>query len=187
MPQGRTFALLQDGHETLRLVRGEDADQNGQTYCHQGPESGRVWHDISQYNSLVLRTTFNIASQSLAACGTTEEATECPFMIVIYYLDANGERRELVFGFYARLDDTRQLKNRCPACHQDHIFVHPGSWYTYESGNLLDLPLPSPPSAISQIKFYASGHQYDVRVSEVSLLVSSTTPPAETETNGASN
>ena len=47
------------------------------------------------------------------------------------------------------------------------------SWYTYDSGNLLSL-FPGEPErqirSIVGVWFYASGHEYDVQVSEVSLL-----------------
>jgi hypothetical protein len=44
-------------------------------------------------------------------------------------------------------------------------------WYTYDSGNWFNLLPPGKrPVAISNVQFYASGHQYDVYVGEVALL-----------------
>lgn len=167
---GRFFAVHQDGRDAIRMVRGDGALHNGQTYCLQGRESRRRWQEIAQYNWLSLRMTFNIENQSLSACGTTEEATECPLMLVIEYIDEDGIDRQFVFGFYAMFDPSRNNRLQCPACHQQHIFVQRGVWYTYESGNLFDLPVQARPVALTKVRFYASGHEYDVRVSEVSLL-----------------
>jgi hypothetical protein len=44
-------------------------------------------------------------------------------------------------------------------------------WHTFESGNLADiLPDEVKMHTLKEIRFYASGHAYDVFVDEVSLL-----------------
>lgn len=187
-PAGRLFGFIQDGRTVLQLIRGEGATSHGETSCQQGRRRGNIWHDISDDNYLALQTTFLIQDQSsttLSACG--KEATECPLMIIIDYLDEEYLNRadeegvlppQLVFGFYAEFDPSRTNPVRCAACHQDHVYVQKGAWYTYDSGNLFDLfdhdQQGKRPLAISQVKFYGSGHEYDVRVSEISLLAGET-------------
>lgn len=191
-PAGRLFGFIQDGRTVLQMVRGEGATSHGETFCQQGRQSGKEWHDVSGYSYLALQTTFLIQDQSsttLSACG--KDATECPLMIIIEYIDQEFLDRtdeegvqppQLIFGFYAEFDPSRPNLLRCAACHQDHIYVQKDAWYTYDSGNLFDLfdQLPDRPGkrplAISQIKFYASGHEYDVRVSEISLFAGETSP-----------
>jgi hypothetical protein len=187
-PIGRFYSFVQDGRSVLQLVRSGGAANHGETFCRQGMRRGAVWHDLTAYNYLALKTTFMIRDQSvetLSACGSA--ATECPLMVIIDYItedylaradEPNAQPPQLVFGFYAEFDPTRDNLLRCSACHQDHIFVQRGSWYTYESGNLFDLFVESDarPLAISQIKFYASGHEYDVRMGEIALLAAETTP-----------
>lgn len=194
-PTGRFFGFLQDGRDVLQLVRGEDATSHGETFCQQGRQRGSTWQDISEDHYLALHTTFLIEDQStttLSACG--KDATECPLMIIIDYIDQEYLNRvdanvegvqspQLVFGFYAAFDPSRTNSLRCAACHQDHIYIQKGAWYTYDSGNLFDLfeQEGKRPLAISQVRFYASGHEYDVRISGISL-VSGDTPPSQAVT-----
>ncbi len=54
---------------------------------------------------------------------------------------------------------------------QEHDRINEKSWFTYESGNLFALLGPSQvPRSILNVQFYASGHQYDVSLGEISLL-----------------
>lgn len=75
-------------------------------------------------------------------------------------------------GFYAvPLLAEQGYPLRCSSCAQDHEAINEKAWYTYDSGNLISVfPPDQRPDSIVGIWFYASGHQYDVYVSEVSLL-----------------
>ena len=60
---------------------------------------------------------------------------------------------------------------RCDTCAQDHEQLNKDTWYTYTSGNLLQiLPEGQRPVAVYSVKFYASGHEYDVLLGEVALM-----------------
>lgn len=175
-PSSRFMTGHQDGHAMIQFVRGDGAQTNGETSCQQGLQRGEAWRDVSGYDYLAIRTTFFIGHQSLSTCG--ERASECPLMIRLGYITANGEPRELIYGFYGYLDGSREYPTQCDTCIQPHILVRNQTWYTYESENILAiLPEDEKPSAITFVRFYASGHEYDVRVSEVSLLAQTISRP----------
>lgn len=157
-----------DGRSALRLRRGEGANTNGETRCKQPfADPGK---DVRGYNYLELETTFLINYQSLSQCGV--EGSECPLMLHIQYVDTSGVPREWYQGFYYALDPVYDYyKPRCASCTQDHQQINEKVWYTYRSGNFFNiLPEEARPAHITNIEFYASGHQYDVFVSEISLF-----------------
>ncbi len=170
LPRGSYAAEVQDGRSVMHLARAEDATTNGQTACSQFFGDGI---DISAFTTLNFRVAFNLQFQSLSACGT--EGSECPLMLRVDYLDAADEMQQWYLGFYFRLEPDRNDPLRCLGCPLEHIRVNEKTWYTYDSGNWLALfpeGLPQRPVAIQSVTFYASGHQYDVYVGEVSLLAS---------------
>jgi hypothetical protein len=117
----------------------------------------------------VLRATFNIQYQSLAVCG--QKGSECPLMLQIDYRDENGVGQRWFHGFYAAENEQLNYPLSCDSCASEHEHVNEKVWYTYDSGNLFNLfPPGKRPVAISNVQFYASGHQYDVYVGEVALL-----------------
>ena len=85
-----------------------------------------------------------------------------------------GVEREWIQGFFSQHDAQRQYPTACVTCpqiYQPHQFINEQAWYTFETGNLFDLLIPAErPAYISRFEFYASGHEYDVFVSEVVLL-----------------
>ncbi|MBN8593724.1 MAG: hypothetical protein J0M33_18350 [Anaerolineae bacterium] len=170
LPRGSYAAEIQDGRSVMHLARAEDATTNGQTACSQFFGNGV---DITSFTNLSFRVAFNLQYQSLNACGT--EGSECPLMLRVDYLDAGGEMQQWYLGFYFRLEPNRNDPLRCLGCPLEHVRVNEKTWYTYDSGNWLALfpeRLPQRPVAIQSVTFYASGHQYDVYVGEVSLLAS---------------
>lgn len=168
-PSSTFVSDTQDGRAIIRFLRGDGATTNGETVCQQGQPSGEVWRDVSGYDYLALRTTFYVAHQSLSLCGV--RGSECPLMVRIEYLTAAGEVRELIYGFYAYFDPMSPWPARCDTCTQPHTLVKMQSWYTYETENIFAiLPEEERPVAISSIRFYASGHEYDLRVAEMSLV-----------------
>jgi hypothetical protein len=153
----------------LQLVRGATSE-HGATFCKQGLSKGQHWIDVTDYNFLELRVSLYIQYQSVAACGVA--GSECPLMILIDYVDINGVERGLSYGFYAVPNE--QYPPRCATCwqdHIDHIRIGEQVWYNFDSSNIFSiLPENQRPASISSIYFYASGHQYDTRIGEVSLI-----------------
>ncbi len=176
-PAGLYEFIPIEGEMPLRFLRADNATNHGRTSCVQSFGQSGVDILSNSFNFVSLRTTFFVEYHSLHVCGT--DGSECPLMLRMDYIDANGEAQRWFHGFYAReADDPSNYPVRCSTCVQDHDLIWEKAWYTYESPNLLNLLTPvnpdgtvgSPPRSIVGIWFYASGHQYDVRISEVALL-----------------
>ncbi len=167
-PRGSYRSQFMDGMMTLRLERYEGATSHGRTSCLQTFQPGLNLAE-SSYNYFALRATFRIHYQSLNVCGFT--GSECPLMLRIDYLDQNGEAKTWFHGFYAESNPQIESPLRCDSCAQEHEFINKDIWYTYDSGSLFALfPPDQRPVSIIGIMFYASGHQYDVQISEVALI-----------------
>ena len=172
-PIGSYSLVTNDMRPALRFFRGDNALSNGATRCYQGLGTGTGGLDVSNYRSVSIRVTFKIQSQSLSACGS--QGSECPLMLRMDYLPADGgDARSWYHGFYASVDPNRQFPYACSGCDQ-HERVSLGEWYTYESHNLFEVFAPATqPKSILNLRFYASGHQYEVYVSEVALIADNT-------------
>jgi hypothetical protein len=192
-PRGRWTTNLWEGRPALRLLREDGAQSHGKTGCRQ--EFGTPGREVSNFTYLELQTTFLINYHSLSNCGV--DGSECPVLLLLDYVDVNGTARRWYQGFYVRQDSQRPYPAACLTCgqvYQPHRLINAQVWYTFETGNLFDLLSPAErPAYISRFEFYASGHQYDVFVSEVVLLAGRTevVPPNEnivpispTTTNG---
>lgn len=167
-PRGSYRSQFMDGVMTLRLERYEGATSHGRTSCLQTFQPGLSLVD-SPYNYFALRTTFRIHFQSLSACGI--DGSECPLMLRMDYIDRKGEAKTWYHGFYAENNPQLETPLRCDSCSQEHESINKDIWYTYDSGSLFALfPPDQRPVSIIGIMFYASGHQYDVQISEVALL-----------------
>jgi len=175
VPQGKYSVAKIDGRTALHMVRSENASTHGETFCIQafGTDSQQGF-DVSQFDHLSLQATMYVNYQSLNACGV--EGSECPLMLRLDYIDANGEPARLFQGFYTTLDPQLGYPLGCSAeCIQEHQIINQKAWYTYDSGNLFSILTPEKrPSAILNLRFYASGHQYDVYVGEVAVLTGNT-------------
>ncbi|MBZ0291850.1 MAG: hypothetical protein K8L99_04710 [Anaerolineae bacterium] len=168
-PQGSYRSQLYEGRMTLRFERYQGATTHGRTFCFQSFGSNRL--DVGELNLdyLALQMSFFIHHQSLNICGV--DGSECPITLRMDYIDNEGESHNWFHGFYSKKDPQSSSPVRCDSCAQEHEFINEKSWYTYNSGNLLSLfPDDQKISSIIGIWFYASGHEYDVQVEEVSLL-----------------
>lgn len=172
-PRGSYRSQLVEGVMTLRLERFENATSHGRTSCLQSFGQGL---DLRGYDNLVLRARFVIHYQSLNACGI--DGSECPLMLRMDYADVTGKPQIWYHGFYAVNNPELRFPMRCDSCPQEHEFINPGIWYTYDSGDLMTLfPDYRRPASLINLWFYASGHQFDVQVSEVSLVATTNTVP----------
>lgn len=173
-----------NGRAAMHLYRGGGASSHGETFCVQsfGPP-GTPGRDLSEFDYLSLRATFMIRGQSLSACGVA--GSECPMMFRITYVDAFGREQNWYRGFYAYADPAFEYPTTCDSCRQEHDVIHMNTWYTYESENLFNSFSPlERPQSIREVRFYASGHEYDVYVSRVSLLAGRTELPTPAEALG---
>ena len=82
---------------------------------------------------------------------------------------------ELIYGFYAVAGPADPYDATCASCRQNHVRVQDKVWYSFDSGNILTLFTPDQrPLAISRLRFYASGHEYDVSISRMELIAENT-------------
>jgi hypothetical protein len=166
-----------DGRPGFRLVRGDNADTNGKTKCVHTLKD----IDVASYDYLAMQTTLYVSYQSLSRCGS--QATECPLMLEISYVDQDGNGGVWLQGIYAR-DDADNNPLRIAGFSNNHIRIYDHVWYTYTSDNLIEL-LDRRPVIITDIVFYAEGHQYDVFVDEVRLLAGYTQSPGDGNSDNA--
>jgi hypothetical protein len=181
-PRGSYFADAFMGRPAFRLFR-QAATTTSRTGCYQ-----EVQIDVSSYTFLELQVTFAVESQSLQNCGV--KGSECPMMLFITFTDAEGITFDWYQGlFYNYVPDATNYPLVCQTCgaRYEHQLIAQGVWYTYESGNLFDRFLDSQrPQFVNIVTFDASGHQYNVFVSEVALYADSRTTP-ETGQIGTDN
>ncbi len=170
-PPGAYSVVFVDGRPALHLLRADNATSHGATLCQQRPSS--EIGDVSNYTFLMLRATFFIAGHSLSGCGF--DASECPIMFRIDYEDINGRSQRWYQGFYTSNDTQLGYPLSCNSCTREHQQINAGMWYTFESDNLFAvLPPEQQPRVIISVNVYASGHQYDAYISEMSLFAGQT-------------
>ena len=166
--------------------------QHGEASCFIYPNGLNDWLDTSNYGTLRLHVrikleahdplTGNLPVQDVPLCGV--QATECPVMLEIIASsnpnDPNTVTQVWHHGFYAMPDPFNPPKYplTCDTCRVAHDQINPDVWYFYDSGDLHQQFRRGPngeslPLYIQKLSVYASGHQYDVAVGEVTLLGSS--------------
>ena len=169
-PPGSYSILESDGRVGVNLQRFGNATTHGEISCKQEFEAEGL--DVRHFESLRVLATFSLNYQSLSLCG--KEGSECPLMVHIAYTidDAPpNNRRNWFRGFYYEGQASGTHKKTCASCLQEHVDTNPSVWYTFDSGNLLNLIAGDRrPAFINAIRFYASGHQFDTVVSEMMLL-----------------
>ncbi len=170
-PQGSYSLVEFEGRPSMRLRRVNHARTNGEVRCTQVFPDGL---DVSGFDTLRILTTFSPENQSLSVCGSL--ASECILMLRIDYRDIYNNHGSWLRGFYYAEDVTGAARKTCASCIQDHIHTRQAVWYTFDSDNLLNLIAEeNHPFLIDSVTFYASGHQFDVVVGEVILLVGNAT------------
>jgi hypothetical protein len=169
VPQGQFSTEPKDGRYVMRFFRDDGAEAQGSTGCiaNWGRTVGGI--DVSDYSYLAIRASFFVDYQSVSLCG--QQASECPVMVQIQYVDQEGDLRRWTHGFYYLLDPNYSYPLQCDTCTQEHERINEKAWFTYDSGNLLTLfPPQDVPVSIVNAHVYASGHQYDVYIGEMALL-----------------
>jgi hypothetical protein len=123
-----------------------------------------VSRDVQGYDSLLLRFDLKVLAHSVPGGG--EQATEYPVMVDLAFTDIYGKDLHWYQGFYAF-----SLPPGSPYPEPTGERVPLGIWYTYESPDLFDALLATPPARINSITVYAVGHDYESMVSDVVLTV----------------
>jgi hypothetical protein len=120
--------------------------------------------DVQAFSSLVLRFDLRLIYQSVPGGGV--QSSEYPVMVDIGYTDIYGKELHWHQGFYYQ-DLPAGSNWRQP----DGEKVLLGTWYTYESRNLLDELKDTRPARINTLTLYATGHDYESQVADPALIV----------------
>lgn len=164
-PGGSVQTALIEGIPAVTLARrGEGPAQTGIVQ--------ELNADVSGLRSLQLHLLLRVEEQDVPMCGSL--GSECPVMVGIHYVDANGAEQEWTQGFYWLPDPSGVNPEACISCstHNQHIRVPQGIWYAYLSPNLIPQLSQDgrPPRTLQSITIYASGHTYQAAVAEVELI-----------------
>ncbi len=159
---------------TVERVSGERNfilfERNGIGHIETGITQ-EVNQNVLGITSLHVNAVVRVDAQSIPFCG--ESGTECPVMIRMTYLDAQGGLHEWLQGFYTL--EGGGYSNVCDVCEGGprHIQVPTGAWYPYTSPDLIPelRKRGIQPATILRVDVYASGHSFRAAVDEVSLLV----------------
>jgi hypothetical protein len=116
--------------------------------------------DIRDYGVLELRLSVMLLYQSLSGGGTRH--SEYPIMVRLDYKDAYENANHWVQGFY--------YENPANYSTIDGLEIPRNIWYSYESGNLIEILGDVKPAHLTSIEIYASGHDYQSMVTEVELV-----------------
>ena len=173
-PLGQFRGATKDGLDTMRFVRLGKIAGHGETRCFYQflSELGEFGLSVTDYEYVGIQSTFMIQGQSLSRCGF--RGSECPIMLRIDYIDREGNDRRWFQGFFIPHPDDNEHNNplRCTNCPALHERVSAQTWVQYDSGNLFNIfPENVRPEELINLQVYASGHQYDVFLSEISLQV----------------
>mgnify|MGYP001435392281 CR=1 FL=1 len=170
-PPGTTYPDVVDGRNVAVLDRSQSNWPGIQLGHGETGLEQSLNVSMANYNFLEIRANFLVAEQSLSTCG--QRGSECPVMLRLEYVDTQGVERTYITGFYAFHDPGVAWPVACDTCRTEHERINLNSWYTYESGNLMDrLPAEQRPATLTSIRVYASGHAYKVFLTSVELIVS---------------
>ncbi len=167
-----------DGSAQVAISNDEDG-QPVARFAHEEPQPSEIGliqtlnRNVKDLQSLVLHLKVRVDYHSLSVCGSL--GSECPIMLRIDYIDASGNGRQWVHGFYAFEDPGIALPYYCSTCPAptsgNHNQVPETAWFLYDSPNLMELLPPElRPATIQSVRVYASGHSYDSMVTDVELL-----------------
>lgn len=147
---------LKDGRWTVHFWRNVGDNAHNQFEIRQ-----QVDRKVGLNESLFLLMNLRIDFQSLPGAG--DLSSEFPLRVEIGYTDLYGQRRTWGRGFFYR----------DPLPHywiENGEQIPVGTWYAYESPNLMNLLSLTRPESIEYVRIHASGHDYDSYVGEVSLI-----------------
>ena len=129
--------------------------------------------DVTDFESLRFLASMTIEEQSLGVCG--QKGSECPIIVRIEYVDANGVDQIWQLGFYAEGTVGPSTPDVCVACppplnvHQEVGFQQ---LVFFESDNLLEKLGQQGilPRTIKSITLIVSGHSFDVSITNLALI-----------------
>lgn len=127
-----------------------------------GIQQTLAFSELDEFDSVVLSADVKIVSHSLSGGGTL--GSEYPVIVLIRYVNANNDPREVGRAFYIQNDDG----NRTATNVLHGTQIKPGVWADTFHWDLKQA-YPSPYKLVS-IQVYASGHDYDAYVANLSIV-----------------
>ncbi len=151
------------------LIRGQSA-----TALHISRTGGNIDSDqlglkqifalgeVDEFDSVTLRADIKVTSHSLSAGG--ERGTEYPLIFLLRYQDSKGDTHDVGRGFYTQSDANYRTDNGTLV---GIAVKQPGGWEQF-SWNLKQLSYA--PFKLVSLQVYASGHDYDASVANISII-----------------
>jgi hypothetical protein len=149
------------GNEERRVV---EFYRNAVNHAEVGIQQD-IGYDVRDFSSLELYMAAQIVSENIVGLGGCGQlGSECPIIVRLEYKDIHGNDREWLHGFYIG-----EPADGWPI-HGWQEKVQPGTWQSYNTGNLMEELTETPPALVKSITIYASGHSFHAMVTEVELL-----------------
>jgi hypothetical protein len=157
-PPATVSAITDQGREVASFFR------DGTNHAEVGIQQ-EINYDVRDFSSLELHLAVRILYQNITGfggCGYL--SSECPIMVRMDYKDIYGTDLYWLHGFYTGEPASDWL------LYEWVEQIPPGSWQTYDSGNLMEILIDTPPALIKSLTIYASGHSFHAMVTEIELL-----------------
>jgi hypothetical protein len=170
---GAFFRDAAEGNALHFMREGDSLIKHGETSCFWPNKGGGI--DLTPYATVRIHLRLQLRDHDLPLCGIV--GSECPIMVEIRYQypspDGKTEMpiQQWNHGFYLIPDPSKPAT--CGTCSLAHERVNPNVWYFYDSGDLRTQLVDNATGAVPTIlklSIYASGHQWDALVSDVTLL-----------------
>lgn len=127
-----------------------------------GVKQSLAFSELDEFDSVVLSADVKIVSHSLSGGGTL--GSEYPVVFLVRYVSAKNDPIEVGRAFYTQNDDG----NRTATNVLQGIQIKPGVWADTFHWDLKQA-YPAPYKLVS-IQVYASGHDYDAYVANLSIV-----------------
>jgi hypothetical protein len=121
-----------------------------------------TFSELDEFDSVVLSADMKIVSHSLSAGG--ERGSEYPLIFLVRYVDAQNDPVETARAFYVQNDDGNRTDNGIVQGTQ----IKGNTWTDTFHWDLKQI-YPVPYKLVS-IQVYASGHDYDTYVANISIV-----------------
>jgi hypothetical protein len=157
-PPATVSGVTDEGREVADFFR------DGSNHAEVGIRQ-QINYDVRDFTSLELHLAVHIIHQDITGfggCGYL--GSECPIIVRMDYKDIYDTDRYWLHGFYTGEPASDWL------LYEWVEQIPPGSWQTYDSGNLMEELTDTPPAFIKSLTIYASGHSFHAMVTEVELL-----------------
>jgi len=166
-PPALTHNADADGRTYIRLRRAGSSQTPADIVLGQA-----LAVDLHDATSLAVQATLRIDAQSLPGGG--DNAQEFPLILTLVAEDAQGDEFTIPMRFYAVPPDPDASEFAGARVEDGDVLVPLGDWYTFDSGELRDGSSPFAPGRVPvrlrRLEIKASGHDFDTRLDQVSVL-----------------